>query len=281
MTTIPSQTRPSLRASNQEHASAPASTMVASQFAPVVTASFTVDPEKDEMQANTSAGSIVATMPLGAQCHPGKPYTFRKKHASNSFTVAFTGGELYEGASTIVLTEDNATASIMYDPIASEWVRATPVGAGAGVGTSAAIDFSNVTPATGRTALGVPATTATDLKADVHNILIRECDLIDTATGTTYSFCPNYAGTLTHASIVLDGVTTAVDAASVAIDIDGTPVVLAAPLSAPALSAAGFKVNTTVSSAGAFTANQVIKLTTTSANTAATRGTVSLGGTRA
>ena len=43
----------------------------------------------------------------------------------------------------------------------------------------------------------------------------------------------------------------------------------------------GVKVTTTVESGGAFTANQVIEFTTTSANTAATFGTVSLGATRA
>ena len=45
--------------------------------------------------------------------------------------------------------------------------------------------------------------------------------------------------------------------------------------------AAGTKVTTTVESGGEFTANQVIEFTTTSANTAATFGTVSLAGTRA
>lgn len=134
MTTIPSQTRAPLNLAIQQHAQPPASTLVCSQFvSAAATASFTVDPEKDEMQADTSAGSVTATMLAGAKCYPGKVFTFRKKHASNSFIVAFSGGELYEGASTITMTEDNAVAQIKWDPIASEWVRAGAVGVGGAV----------------------------------------------------------------------------------------------------------------------------------------------------
>ena len=132
-----------------------------------------------------------------------------------------------------------------------------------------------------RTAMGVPALTAVDLKADTHPLPTARVDLIDTATGSRVRMIPLFAGTLVTAGIVLDGATTAVGACSVAITIDGVAAVLAAPLSAPAASAAGFKVTTAVSSGGAFTANQVIEFTTTSANTSATFGTVSLGATRA
>lgn len=134
MSIIPSQTRKSLTLAIQQHAQPPASTLVCSQFAPEAAAeSFTVDPEYDEFQADTSAGSVTATMPAGAKCFPGKTFVFRKKHASNSFIVAFSGGELYEGASTITLTEDNAVAAIKWDPIAGEWVRAGAVGVGGAV----------------------------------------------------------------------------------------------------------------------------------------------------
>lgn len=134
MTTIPSQQRANLDLAIQKHAQPAASTLVCSQFvSAAATESFTVDPELDEMQADTSAGSVTATMLAGARCYPGKTYIFRKKHASNSFIVAFSGGELYEGSATITLTEDNAVAAIKWDPIASEWVRAGAVGVGGAV----------------------------------------------------------------------------------------------------------------------------------------------------
>lgn len=152
----------------------------------------------------------------------------------------------------------------------------------AGLGATAAglaiLTAANV--AAQRTAMGVPATTAVDLKADTHPLPTARVDLIDTATGSVVRMIPMFAGTLVTAGLVLDGATTAVGACSVAITIDGVPVVLAAPLSFAAASAAGTKVTTTVSSGGAFTANQTIEYTTTSANTAATFGTVSLGATR-
>lgn len=154
---------------------------------------------------------------------------------------------------------------------------ATAIGATA---AGAAI-LTAATAAAQRTAMGVPATTAVDLKADTHPLPAMRVDLIDTETGGVVRMIPLFAGTLVTAGLVLDGATTAAGACSVAITIDGVPVVLAAPLSAAAASAAGTKVTTTVSSGGAFTANQVIEYTTTSANTAATFGTVSLGATRA
>jgi len=132
-----------------------------------------------------------------------------------------------------------------------------------------------------RTAMGVPATTAVDLKADTHPLPTARVDLIDTATGSVVRMIPLFAGTLVTAGLVLDGATTAVGACSVAVSIDGVPVVTAIALSKNSGSAAGTKVTTTVESGGAFTANQVIEFTTTSANTAATFGTVSLAGTRA
>lgn len=131
------------------------------------------------------------------------------------------------------------------------------------------------------TALGVSPTTAVDLKADIRLVSTRECNLIDTATGSTYSFIPLFDGALTQVAFILDGATTAGGAASVAITIGGAAVVLGAALSAPIGSAAGFNVRTAVSSGGTFTSTQIITITTTSANTAATFGTVSLAGTRA
>jgi len=129
--------------------------------------------------------------------------------------------------------------------------------------------------------LGVPETGDVVLNSDIQPLPTARVDLINTSTGSVVRMIPLFAGTLATAGLVLDGATTATGACSVAITIDGVAVVLAAPLSRNAASAAGSKVTTTVSSGGAFTANQTIEFTTTSANTAATFGTVSLGATRA
>ena len=129
--------------------------------------------------------------------------------------------------------------------------------------------------------IDITAAIAVDLKADTHPLPTARVDLIDTATGSVVRMIPLFAGTLVTAGLVLDGATTAVGACSVAVSIDGVPVVTAIALSKNSGSAAGTKVTTTVESGGAFTANQVIEFTTTSANTAATFGTVSLGATRA
>lgn len=156
-------------------------------------------------------------------------------------------------------------------------VDLTPDGVGA-----ADLTLSNLSSnATARTNLGVPALTAVDLKADTHPLPTARVDLINTNTGAVVRMIPLFAGTLVTAGLVLDGAKTATGSCSVAISIDGHPVVTAIALSKELGSAAGTKVTTTVESGGAFTANQVIEFTTTSANTAATFGTVSLGATRA
>jgi len=118
-------------------------------------------------------------------------------------------------------------------------------------------------------------------KADVQQFTVNNVDLIDTASGTTYTFIAEFGGTLVRASFVLDGATTAVDACSVAIDITGAACTLAAPLSAPAVSAAGFAVSTTITApTGVFVQGDKIRITTTSLNTEPTFAGVSLGYTR-
>mgnify|MGYP006992419036 CR=1 FL=1 len=120
--------RPSLHQTVQQHAATALALIVGAQFAPLATASFTPDPELDEFPADTTSGSITATMKPGVACIAGKPYVFRKKAAANSYTIAFSGSETYEGASTIVLSDDDAVAAIMWDPVSAEWVRASAAG---------------------------------------------------------------------------------------------------------------------------------------------------------
>ena len=205
-------------------------------------------------------------------------------------TAAIDAGVAGLGATAAglaILTAANAAAQVtaLGGTVtgAAVFTAATAAAAATAIGATVA-GAAILTAATAgdqRAAMGVPATTDVDLKADTHPLPTARVDLIVAATGTVVRMIPLFAGTLVTAGMVLDGATTAVDACSVAITIDGVPVVLAAPLSFAAASAAGTKVTATVSSGGAFTANQTIEYTTTSANTAATFGTVSLGATRA
>ena len=143
-----SQGRSALSLAVQQHDNKPAATLVSSQFARLATADFTPDPELDEFPVNTTDGSITATMKAGRLCYAGKAYTFRKKAAANTLTIAFSNSETFEGASTIAVTDDDAVVSIMWDPVSLEWVRATAAGVGGDVPAGvAAIDGSNITGA--------------------------------------------------------------------------------------------------------------------------------------
>ena len=137
-------------------------------------------------------------------------------------------------------------------------------------------------------ALAVPAASAAAAQATADAAVPKTAlvplqfrvDLINTATGSVMRLVPLFAGTLQTAALVLDGATTATGACSVAISIDGVAATTAIALSRNSGSVAGSKVTTTVETGGAFTANQVIEITTTSANTAATFGSVTLGASR-
>lgn len=105
--------------------------------------------------------------------------------------------------------------------------------------------------------------------------------LINTADKTTYSFCPRFAGTLIDAAMVLDGLTTAVGSCGVTISLTNGAVTLSAPLTMPSGSEA-FEVKQVTTTGGpwVFAATDFFTFTTTSTNTAATFGGVTLGVTR-
>lgn len=192
--------RPPLGQTLQQHSATAVALIVGTVFAAVQTAAFTPDPELDEFPVNTSAGSVTATMKLGRECIAGKAYTFRKKHADNTMTVAFTGGELYEGSATIAVTDDDAVISIKWDPVSLEWVRATPAGAGGAVPAGTLAKANNLSDlasaATARTNLGVSATTAVDLKSDTHSFGPFVLSLV-AADADKIRFRPNFACVIT------------------------------------------------------------------------------------
>lgn len=254
MTTIvPSQTRLPLRTAVQASAQPPISTLVCDQFAPAQTASFTVDPEMDEYPIDTSSGSVTATLPLGAKCFPGKAYTFRKKSASNTMTVAFTGGELVEGSATLAATDDNAVIAVKYDPGSSEWVRASPAAFGGA--------------AAGRIALGVnkiyvPLRVATLVGTGVYRTLAPAAGTITAIHSITEGALTTGNATLTGkigSTAITDGVITVTQAGSAAGDKDS-----AAP-SAANVVASGDEISLTVggTNATATVANCYFEITLT------------------
>ena len=170
-------------------------------------------------------------------------------------------------ASAIVIDEAYVTTS----GSASE-IDMTAALAAQAASSAAALAAANAAQVTANAAVA---------KADVQQFTVDSVDMINTQTGRTYTFVARFAGTLVSASAVLDGMTTAVDACSVAVDISGSAVTLAAPLSFAALSAAGTTVSTTVTTpTGVFVVGSKIRITTTSANTAKTFAGGSLGYTR-
>ncbi|WP_298622553.1 hypothetical protein [uncultured Zoogloea sp.] len=186
--------RPSLHQTVQQHAATALALIVGAQFAPLATASFTPDPELDEFPADTTSGSITATMKPGVACIAGKPYVFRKKAAANSYTIAFSGSETYEGASTIVLSDDDAVAAIMWDPVSAEWVRASAAGVGGDVPAGvAAIDGSNIS---GADLTAFKAKIAAVAKADTQSFGPFDLSLIG-ATADKMRFYPGFACTVT------------------------------------------------------------------------------------
>ena len=118
-------------------------------------------------------------------------------------------------------------------------------------------------------------------KTDIVSIFSPRMSLINTATGTVFRMRAGFDGELVEAQIVIDGVTTAVGAASVAVEVNGAAAATDDPISVPAKSAANFGLNTLFTGGPvAFTRYQTIAFTVTSANTSATFGTVTLGARR-
>lgn len=117
-------------------------------------------------------------------------------------------------------------------------------------------------------------------KTDIVPIFSPRMSLINTATGTVYRMRAGFDGELVEAQIVIDGVTTAAGAASVAVEVNGAAAATDDPISVEAKSAANFGLNTLFTAPVAFTRYQTIAFTVTSDNTSATFGTVTLGARR-
>lgn len=115
--------------------------------------------------------------------------------------------------------------------------------------------------AAARTELGVGLSSAADLKADVHAWGPVSLGLDSTTTLRDVRWRPGFAGTLTRASGVLSGATTSTGAATVAVAVAGSAVTFGSAFSFPIASAAGTAVDVSISSGGAFTADQEIRLT--------------------
>lgn len=116
-------------------------------------------------------------------------------------------------------------------------------------------------------------------KSDTQTFGPQRVSLINTDKGTTYTFRPLFDGALVSAAMAQDGLETADGACSVAITITGNPVTLTQALSFSQGTLDGV-IGASVTAGGAFTSTDTIRITTTSANTAAAFGGVTLGYTR-
>ena len=113
-------------------------------------------------------------------------------------------------------------------------------------------------------------------KSDFIAIVSPRISLINTENGAVYRMRMGFDGTFKQAQLVIDGDTTAVGACTIAVALDGVPLVLDDPLTAPIASAANFGLNTYVNPNVGFTTYQTLSFTVTSTNTSETFGTVTL-----
>ena len=139
-------------------------------------------------------------------------------------------------------------------------------------------------------ALAVPAASAAAAQATANAAVPKSdpvligpvrVDLADTSDGTTYSFRLGFAGVLVSASMVLDGLETAVGSAGVTIKLTNADVTLSAPLEQPAGTAPLTALTVTMTGGPwIFAATDFITITTVATNTAKTFGGITLTATR-
>lgn len=77
-------------------------------------ANFTVGDADDVLVVDTTAGSVVATLPAAA-ANAGKVVTVVKKVAANTLTLQGSGAENINGANTLAVTTQYATKTIACD----------------------------------------------------------------------------------------------------------------------------------------------------------------------
>ena len=182
-------------------------------------------------------------------------------------------------ASAIVIDEAYVTTS----GSASEIDITAAIAAGiAGQGATAAglAILTAATAAAQRTAMGVPATTAVDLKSDTHLMGPVFVTVDSTGAMPAVHWVPQFAGTLIDASIVVNNNAIATGPAIATIAIAGASATTSAPLEAPIAAAVGTAVSANITAGGAFTAGQVIRVTPSGTNTAAAILGVTIGYTR-
>lgn len=269
----------SLGAAVQQHNNEPLAAVKADQ-ARTLTASDTQSLEHQRHLADTTSGSITIALKPLAEWPPFVPFYFQKTSASNTMTLDPSDAETIEGNSTIAVTGNNTVVALYSDGTALR--RYVEGGSAAGVAGAllAANNLSDLaSAATARTNLGVSATTAVDLKADVHaHPIPGRVDLIG-ANAWQIRFRMGFAGTFTRISSVMSGAT--LDANAVGTLLIAGGAVTGGVVTHANLVAAGDAQDQAITAGGAFTADQEIRYTISGANTQAAFAGVTLEYTRA
>lgn len=296
------QIRSPLTNTLQQHANRAAGSLLARQFKAIsASASILEDfPQFDTFLCDTTAGSITMTLPTGSDAIIGLPIWFYKTVAGNTLTVQRLSGSgnTIEGATSVATTGVNTVIGLVWDGTTYRRLNASVA---AGTGLLAANNLSDLaaaatartnlgsttvgdavfiaaTAAAARTALGVSATTASDLKADVHPFLLPRVDLIG-ANAWQIRFRMGFAGTFTRISSVTSGA--ALDANAVGTLLIAGGAVTGGVVTHANLAAAGDAIDQAITAGGAFTEDQEIRYTVSGTNAAAAFAGVMLEHTRA
>lgn len=276
------QIRSNPRDTVQQHNNRAAGSLIARQFVDLIAGTITWGnhfPLKDTALCNTAAGTITINLPAGDDSIIGLPMYFYKTSASNTLTVQRTSGtgNTIEGATSVATTAVDTVIALAWD---GSTYRRLNASVAAGTGLLAANNLSDLAAAaTARTNLGVPALTATDLKADVHVFPIPgRVDLIG-ANAWQIRFLMGFAGTFTRISSVMSGA--ALDANAVGTLLIAGAAVTGGVVTHANLAVAGNAIDQAITAGGGFTADQEIRYTVSGSNAAAAFAGVVLEHTRA
>lgn len=185
---VDSQTRIPLDQSPQQAATKTVASLVSQQFAPeTYVAAFTLAVNVDRFPVDTTAGAVVATVPLASDLIVGKPYIVEKVAGSSDITLTLSGDDEFEGETTIAITEIGIPFAFVSDGTSLR--RAGP-GALPGLPSD-------------------PVVARTDLGVNKVYVPLRVATLV--GTGVYWVYSP-YAGTVTAVISITEGVLTTGDA---------------------------------------------------------------------
>lgn len=181
---VDSQTRIPLDQSPQQAATKTVASLVSQQFAPeTYVAAFTLAVNVDRFPVDTTAGAVVATVPLATDLIVGKPYIVERVAGSAAITLTMSGSDTFEGEATVSINETGIPFAFVSD---GTTIRRAGPGALPGLPSD-------------------PVNARTDLGVNKVYIPLRVTTLVGTDVYWVYS---PYAGTATKIISITEGVLT-------------------------------------------------------------------------